>query len=70
VVGSRSAIAKLIHARGADADLVRVDFADGRSIVLAIADSVDPAVRHRATIDGRKIEWTGHFARFDQGAAR
>ena len=70
VVGSRSGVAKLVHARGADADLVRVDFADGRSITLAIADSVDPAARHRATIEERTIEWTGHFARFDQGAAR
>ena len=70
VVGSKSAIAKLVHARGADADLVRVDFVDGRSSVLAIADSVDATARHRAAIDGRTVEWTGHFARFDQGAAR
>lgn len=70
VVGSRSGIAKLAHVRSADFDLVRIDFTGGRSIVLAIADSVDPAQAHRATIDGRTIEWTGHFARFDQGAAR
>lgn len=70
VVGSRSAVAKLVHARDGEADLVRIDFTGGRSIVLAIADSVDPAQAHRSTIDGRTIEWTGHFARFDQGAAR
>jgi hypothetical protein len=39
-------------------------------MTIAIADSVDPAARHRATIDGKTIEWAGHFARFDQGAAR
>jgi hypothetical protein len=70
VVGSRSTITKLVHARDGDADLVRIDFTVGRSIVLAIADSVDTTARHRAVIEGRTIEWTGHFARFDQGAAR
>lgn len=70
VVGSRSGIAKLVHARDGEADLVRIDFTDGRGTTLAIADDVDPAARHRATVDGKSIEWTGHFARFDQGAVR
>jgi hypothetical protein len=70
VTGSKSAIAKLAHTRGAGADLFRIDFIDRRSVTLAIADSVDPAARHRAAIEGRTVEWTGHFARFDQGAPR
>lgn len=70
VAGSRSGIAKLVHVRGTDADLVRIDFTDGRSVTLAVADSAAPDTRHRATIEGKSVEWTGHFARFDQGVAR
>ncbi|UIJ44012.1 heparinase II/III family protein [Sphingomonas cannabina] len=64
-VGSSSRIAALRHARGDDGDLIAIDLAGGGTITLAIADSADPAAMHRATIDGRTVEWKGHFARFD-----
>ena len=65
--GSKSAIAALARERSADADIIRIALTNGRSVTLAIADSVDPGASHRATVDGRAIAWKGHFARFDDG---
>jgi hypothetical protein len=62
---SSSRIKSLNHVRTADADLITIDLSDGRRVTLAIAFAVDAAAAHSATIDGRKLDWRGHFARFD-----
>lgn len=62
---SRSRVKHLGHVRAADADLVTIDFADGGRVTLAIAFSADANAAHSASIDGRKLDWKGHFARFD-----
>lgn len=69
-VASKSRIAGLTHSRTGDADLVTIRFIDGRSVVLAIAFSADKAAKHSVTVDGRKLDWTGHFARFDTAKAK
>ena len=37
-------------------------------VTLAIADSADADAAHHASLDGRSLDWKGHFARFDTGA--
>ncbi len=64
-VGSHSRIAALRRTRASDADVVTVQLEDDRVIRLAIADDADPAKAHHATVDGQRLEWTGHWARFD-----
>jgi hypothetical protein len=69
--GSKSRVAALKHVRGADGDVVTIVLNGGRTIILAVADSADPAASHRLVVDGRTIEWKGHFARLDRiGDAR
>jgi hypothetical protein len=63
-VASDSRITALRHVRTSDADLVTIDRIGG-GVTVAIADSVDPAARHHAVLNGRSLDWTGHFARFD-----
>lgn len=70
VVGSRSGIAALRREQTPDADLIIIKRIGGGTIVLAVADSADPAARHRAILDGRTIEWVGHWARADGGGAK
>lgn len=65
-VGSHSAVARLRHSRVAGSDIVAIDFVNGRKVMLAIADGVDAGAQHRATVDGRDLEWVGHVGRFDQ----
>ncbi|WP_448663420.1 alginate lyase family protein [Sphingomonas sp. CJ20] len=67
-IGSESQVKALRHVRGSDGDLVRIEPIKGASVIVAIADDVDPAKTHSATIDGRTIRWTGHFARIDGDA--
>ncbi|PTQ08220.1 alginate lyase [Sphingomonas oleivorans] len=69
-VASRSRIRALRHERAADADIVTIELADGRTVTLAIADDPDPAAAHRASVGGRMVEWKGHFGRFDGGGAK
>ncbi|WP_034157126.1 alginate lyase family protein [Sphingomonas sp. ERG5] len=68
--GSNSRITGLTHVRGSDADLVTIALTKGRSVVLAIADSADAAASHHLTVEGRSIDWKGHFARIDSGTAK
>ena len=49
------------------ADLVTIDFIKRGSVTLAIADSADADAAHHASLDGRALDWKGHFARFDTG---
>ena len=70
VVGSRSAVRRLSHVRADAADLVTIELGGNRTVTLAIADSVDPAARHRATLNGRELVWTGHWGRFDTEVAK
>lgn len=62
---SASRIRALRHARGADADVVALQFASGRILALGVADAADPARRHRIESGGQVYEWTGAYARFD-----
>lgn len=64
-VGSRSQIASLRHEKHEDFDLVIVETKGGGKTALAISYVDDPAKRHSATIDGRKVTWTGFAARID-----
>jgi hypothetical protein len=68
VVGDKSNIAALDHVRTADADLVTIAFVKGGRVTLAIADSADADAAHHVSLDGRSLDWKGHFARFDTGA--
>ncbi|MBX3562797.1 MAG: alginate lyase family protein [Sphingomonas sp.] len=65
-VASRSRIRNLRHVRVEGAELVAFDLGGGRSVILALADDIAVNVRHRALLDGRTLEWTGHFGRFDR----
>ncbi|ATY33966.1 alginate lyase family protein [Sphingomonas psychrotolerans] len=69
-IASNSRIRRLAHVRTADADLITIDLADGGRVTLAIASSADANAAHSATLDGRKLEWNGHFARFDTPKGR
>jgi len=68
--GSNSKIAALSRQRNGDADIVTIMLKDGRGIALAIADSTDATTSHRATVNGKAIEWEGHFTRFDSGGSK
>jgi len=68
VIGDKSNIAALRHVRAGDADLVTITFVKGGSVTLAIADSADADAAHHASLDGRALDWKGHFARFDTEA--
>lgn len=65
---SRSRVRALRHARVDNVDIVAIALADGARITLAIADDADARTTHRATFEGRTLEWTGHFGRFDDTA--
>jgi hypothetical protein len=62
---SNSRVKAFTHVRTSDADVITIKLADGRSVTVAIAFSADAAAAHSATVDGRKLDWKGHFARFD-----
>lgn len=64
-VGSRSQIAALHHEKYDEYDLVIVETKSGKKTALAISYDDDPARKHIATIDGRKVEWTGFAARIE-----
>ena len=65
-VASRSRIRNLRHVRADGADIIAFQTDGGRTVVLALADDTSATVRHRAALDGRTLEWTGHFGRFDR----
>jgi hypothetical protein len=65
-LASRSRIARLTRTPGSDADVITVETTGGKRIVLALAHDPDPKKRHRVTVDGRPLEWTGFHARFDR----
>ncbi|MFC0709403.1 alginate lyase family protein [Azorhizophilus paspali] len=69
VTDSRSRIAALHHVHTADADLVALELVDGRTLTLAIADDVDAGKAHRAELDGKPLEWSGHVGRFEAPTA-
>lgn len=62
----RSRITALTRTAGTDADVVTVTLATGKHIVLALARDPDAKAAHRVTVDGRSLEWTGPYARFDR----
>ena len=70
VSNSASAVATVTHARSTDADIVTITLTDGRSVMLAIADDVSATRAHSATVNGRKIDWTGHVGRADREAGK
>lgn len=65
-VASRSRIHGLRHVRADGADIIAFETDGGRAVVLAVADDPSATARHRAVLDGRRLEWTGHFGRFDR----
>lgn len=64
-IDSRSLIASLRHETHHSYDLVIVETKGGEQTVLAISYDDDPAQRHRATVDGRTLSWTGFAARIE-----
>jgi len=68
--GSNSKVAGLMRTRSGDAEIVTISLTKGRTVTLTIADSVDPTASHRATVNGRTVDWKGHFARFDSEGAQ
>jgi hypothetical protein len=64
---SNSRVKSFTHVRTGDADVITIGLADGRRVTLAIAFSADAGAAHSATVDGKKLNWKGHFARFDTG---
>ena len=65
VTASRSRIKALRHSRQADADLIAIEWLDGRTLVLALADDTDARAAHRVEHDGAPLAWTGHMGRFE-----
>ena len=53
------------HRREGGADLVLVTLVDGRRIAVAVASDVAVDAKHRVTVDGRALAWTGPVGRFD-----
>lgn len=68
-VGSRTRIKALRHQRMGDADVVEIDVADGRTLVIAIADDTNAGGAHQARVGGRTLSWKGHVGRFERTAA-
>lgn len=66
VVGADSAIRDLRSVRGADAEVVVVTLASGKTVVLGVADEASPRAAHAVTANGRTWRWTGPWARLDQ----
>jgi len=64
-IDSRSLIASLRHETHDSYDLVIVETKGGEQTVLAISYDDEPAQRHRATVDGRTLSWTGFAARIE-----
>lgn len=69
VVASSSRVAAMEHRREGGADLVLVTLVDGRRIAVAVASDVAVDAKHRVTVDGRALAWTGPVGRFDLGKA-
>jgi hypothetical protein len=65
-LNSRSRIAGLTRASQGGADVITVELVGGKRVVLAVSHDPDPAKRHRAVVNGRPLEWTGFYGRFDQ----
>lgn len=65
-VGEESQVKMLEHVSSTDGDLVRVVTVKEHRIVLAVANSADPAASHRIEAFGRVYEWKGYDARFDE----
>jgi hypothetical protein len=65
-IGSRSGVRALHHQRTADADVIDIELDSGKSVILALADSVDGAATHEVTVAGRALSWRGHVGRFEQ----
>ncbi|CAH6336504.1 MULTISPECIES: alginate lyase family protein [Erwiniaceae] len=61
-VASASQIKTLRHVRSNDADLIVIEPLSGVPLVIGIADDVTAGRPHSATLDGRRMEWTGHIA--------
>jgi oligo-alginate lyase len=69
VSASRSLIASLRHIRLSGADLIAIQWRDGKRLLLALADSPDAAAVHRIEYEGAPLEWSGHIGRFEADGA-
>ncbi|MEO9599828.1 heparinase II/III family protein [Parasphingorhabdus sp.] len=56
---SDSQIKTIQHVRDGEADLLLIETLAGEKSVLAISYDQDEAKKHNATIDGKKVSWTG-----------
>jgi hypothetical protein len=65
VSASRSRIKGLRYTRQADADLITIEWLDGRTLVLALADDTDAGATHRIKHGATPLAWTGHMGRFE-----
>lgn len=69
-VASRSRVASLQHGRQDGMDVVRIATKDGRRVAVTISHDLDATRRHRVTIDGQVLEWTGFAAVIELSAKR
>lgn len=65
VVASSARVAALEHRRDKGVDLVLVTLVDGRRIALAVADDVTAGAKHKVTVEGRTLAWSGPVGRLD-----
>lgn len=61
---SRISAVRRVEVEGAQ--VVTLDLATGKRIVVALAADPSPGRSHRALVEGRELAWTGPFGRFDQ----
>nr|WP_298139331.1 heparinase II/III family protein [uncultured Pseudomonas sp.] len=65
VSASRSQLKTLGHTRLTDAELIDIEWLDGKRLVLVMADDTDPSLVHRIRYQGKSLQWSGHLGRFD-----
>lgn len=65
-VASRSRVSGLRHRRSGAADVIELDLAGGRTLIIAIADDPAAGARHSINLNGRRHSWRGHVGRFEQ----
>ena len=42
-------------------DLISVEFVDGKSLTLLVAQTGSANTRHSANVNNRSVEWVGHY---------
>lgn len=66
VTGADSRIRDIRRLRGADAEVVVLTLASGKTLALAVADDPEAGASHTVAGDGQTYQWTGAWARLDR----